>query len=67
MMHPGIRPGESLAFHELGEYVFQELCRDLFDAGSSSATCEVYGVRGQSQDGIDVLAPSSGRGRYGVL
>jgi tetratricopeptide (TPR) repeat protein len=56
MMHPGIRPGESPPFHELGEYVFQELCRDLFDAEPAISTCEIYGERGQSQDGIDLLA-----------
>lgn len=56
MMHPGIRPGESPPFHELGEYVFQELCRDLFDAEPAIETCEIYGERGQSQDSIDLIA-----------
>jgi len=55
-MHPGIRPGETPPFHELSEYVFQELCRDLFDTEPSISTCEIYGKRGQSQDGIDLLA-----------
>ena len=56
MMPPGIRPGESPQFHKLGESVFQELCRDLFDAESDIAICEIYGTRGQSQDGIDLLS-----------
>ena len=56
MMPPGIRLGESPPFHKLDEYVFQELCCDIFDAEPGIATCEVYGVRGQSQDGIDLLA-----------
>lgn len=55
-MSPGIRPGQLPPFHELDEYVFQDLCRDLFDAEPSVATCEVYGVRGQAQYGIDLLA-----------
>lgn len=56
MMPPGIRPGESPPFHKLGEYVFQELCRDLFDEDPDSAMCDIYGVRGQLQDGIDSIA-----------
>lgn len=59
MMPPGIRPGETPPFHKLGEYVFQDLCRDLFDHEPQIAVCEVYGVRGQSQDGIDLLARRS--------
>jgi len=53
---PGICPGQVPHFHCLDEYTFQDLCRDLFDAEPGIATCEVYGVRGQSQDGIDLLA-----------
>ncbi|MCQ3974872.1 MAG: hypothetical protein DPW09_15635 [Anaerolineae bacterium] len=56
IISPGIRPGQVPPFHELGEYVFQELCRDLFDAEPGIATCEIYGTRGQSQEGIDLLA-----------
>jgi hypothetical protein len=56
MMPPGIRPGEIPPFHRIGEYVFQDLCRDLFDAEPDIAVCEIYGVRGQSQDGIDLIA-----------
>lgn len=56
MMPPGIRPGENPPFHNLGEYVFQDLCRDLLDAEPDVDTCEVYGERGQTQDGIDILA-----------
>jgi hypothetical protein len=56
IMPPGIRPGEIPPFHELGEYTFQELCRDLFYEEPGIATCDVYGKRGQSQDGIDLLS-----------
>jgi hypothetical protein len=55
IMPPGIRPGESPPFHKLGEYTFQDLCRDLFEEEEEIATCNVYGERGQSQDGIDLL------------
>lgn len=55
-MSPGIRPGQLPPFHELDEYTFQDLCRDIFDAEPSVATCEVYGGRGQAQYGIDLLA-----------
>ena len=56
MMSPGIRPGDLPPFPHLGEYVFQELCRDLLDAEPDTATCEIYGERGQKQDGIDLRA-----------
>lgn len=55
-MNPGMRPGKSPPFHELDEYTFQELCRDLFDAESDIATCDIYGTRGQAQYGIDLIA-----------
>jgi len=56
MMTPGIRPGESPQFYKMDEYIFQNLCRDIFDAEPNIVSCDVYGVRGQSQDGIDLLA-----------
>ena len=56
IMPPGIRPGEIPQFHELGEYRFQELCREIFDTEPGISMCEVYGSRGQSQYGIDLLA-----------
>ena len=33
-----------------------KLCRDLLDAEPDIATCEIYGERGQRQDGIDLRA-----------
>ena len=55
-MIPGIRPGQVPPFHEIGDFVFQELCRDLFSEEDTISTCEIYGVRGQGQHGIDLLA-----------
>ncbi len=57
---PGVRPAQSMILHELGALPFQELCRDLFDAEPSVATCEIYGTPGQSQYGIDLLAKRKG-------
>lgn len=56
MQVPGLRPGAQPPLHTLGEYTFQELCRDLFDGEPEIATCEIYGIRGEKQDGIDLLA-----------
>lgn len=56
MMQPGISSVEPLQLHKLTEYPFQDLCRDLFDAETEIAVCEVYGVRRQLQDGIDLIA-----------
>lgn len=36
---------------------FQELCRDLFFEEPEIGTCDIYGVSGQAQAGIDLLAP----------
>lgn len=63
---PGIRPGDLPAFHKLGEYVFQELCRDLLDADEEISYCEVYGVRGQAQYGVDLLAARRQQEGYDV-
>jgi hypothetical protein len=60
IMPPGIRPGENPPFHRLGEYIFQDLCRDLFEEEDEIATCSIYGERGQSQDGIDLLSLRKG-------
>jgi hypothetical protein len=49
-MHvPELRPGAPPALHTIGEYPFQELCRDLFNMEAEIATCEIYGTRGQAQ------------------
>jgi hypothetical protein len=56
-MQPRMNPSLPPAFHELGEYTFQELCCDVFGEEESVATCELYGVRGQTQRGVDLLAP----------
>lgn len=53
---PGVQPGEVPAFHLLGEYYFQDLCRDLLEEQERISTCTIYGVRGERQDGVDLLA-----------
>ena len=55
-INPGMRPGEGPHFYEMGEYPFQEFCRDIFDVEPSVATCDIYGESGQAQDGIDLIA-----------
>jgi tetratricopeptide (TPR) repeat protein len=55
-MRPNINPSTPPRFHELGEFVFQELCRDVFEIQGGIVTCEIYGRRGQPQKGIDLLA-----------
>jgi hypothetical protein len=55
-MTPNINPSDPPAFVGLGEYVFQELCRDLLAMQEGIATCEIYGTRGYAQRGIDLLA-----------
>ncbi len=60
MLQPSTRVGASPRYYELDEYTFQDMCRDLFEAEPRIATCDVYGVRGESQFGIDLLAFRTG-------
>jgi len=55
-VHPRMDRSLPPLFSELGEYTFQELCCDLFERQEGISTCEIYGVRGQAQYGIDLLA-----------
>src|SRR5687768_7961434 len=55
-MTPNINRTHPPRFHELGEFPFQELCRDLFEVEDGVVTCELYGRRGHAQKGIDLLA-----------
>jgi tetratricopeptide (TPR) repeat protein len=48
--------GELPKLYELDPLRFQGLCRDLFQSEPNIATAEVFGVPGQLQRGIDVLA-----------
>jgi len=66
MIPPGVRQGESPALHKMGEYIFQDMCRDLFQMESGITTCEVYGKRGQGQDGIDLFAHRKSSGEIEV-
>ena len=42
-------------FHAMGEYQFEDLCRDLINQEQDVDTADWYGVRGQAQKGIDIL------------
>ena len=58
-MRPRMNPSLSPPFHELDEYTYQNLCRNVFEKQRGIATCDVYGTRGQKQRGIDLLARRS--------
>jgi len=47
-------------FHEMGEYRFQRFVTDLFGYEPDIATSTEYGVRGQADDGVDVIARRNG-------
>ena len=55
-MTPGIVSGQDPPFYEMDPILFQRLCRDIFDAESTVTTCNIYGVNGERQDGIDLIA-----------
>lgn len=56
MLSPRSNPSLPPRFYEMDEYAFQEVCRDLFAKEPGIRTCDIYGTRGQSQKGIDLLA-----------
>ena len=53
---PPLNPALPPRLHEMGEYYFQEFCRELWLQERGIAECHHYGTRGQSQFGIDLLA-----------
>lgn len=55
-MNPGIRTGQTPPFYQLHPRAFEEMCRDLFQQEPNVSTCDIYGIPGQMQDGIDVKA-----------
>jgi tetratricopeptide (TPR) repeat protein len=55
-LRPNINPADSPPYHELSEVVFEELCCAIHAQDSDISTCERFGVRGQGQFGIDLLA-----------
>lgn len=53
---PGIRKDESPLLFEMDDKTFERLCRDIFENEPLITTCGIYGVPGQTQDGIDLFA-----------
>ena len=53
---PPLEAGVPPPFHDMDEYRFQHLCKDLFMMEEDISTCNIYGVRGQKQRGIDLIA-----------
>ncbi len=66
MMPPGIDRSQNPPLFQMGAYRFQRFCRDLYSREEGIATCEVFGINGQAQYGIDVLAKRSGRYEFEV-
>jgi len=55
MTVPPLRTGMVPAFHELGDDLFEDLCREVTQEEDDVATVERYGTSGQRQLGIDLL------------
>src|SRR5581483_523821 len=56
-MTPRANRSISPPFHEIGAFKFQVLCTDLLAEDSVYQNPHVYGRNGQSQQGIDIIAP----------
>lgn len=59
LLKPSLTTGAPPPFHQLSEYTFQDLCREVVAEEPNVSTCNVYGTRGQKQHGIDILAQRS--------
>lgn len=55
-MVPSMNPSDPAPFYQLDSEPFEGLCRDLFSREHGIASCDIYGVRGQSQLGVDLKA-----------
>ena len=55
-MIPSMNPSDPPPFYQLYHKSFEELCRDLLEREGGIASCEFYGVQGESQLGIDIKA-----------
>jgi hypothetical protein len=55
-MRPTTIRSNTQNWYELGEYRFEQLCRDLHGVQKEIATCQLYGTRGQNDKGVDHLA-----------
>ncbi len=53
---PRIKRPDPPPFHEMDEFDFQKLCCDLLYQEPNVATCDIYGHKGEAQDGVDLLA-----------
>lgn len=59
-LSPRVNRSDPPPFWEMDEYKFQDLCCALLHEEPDIAHCNVYGTRGQKQDGIDLLAHRTG-------
>lgn len=59
-MRLSFNPSKPIPFYELDPEPFQELCRDLLEREEGVSTCEIFGINGQRQRGIDLKAQRKG-------
>ena len=55
-----------LPFIELTWEHFEQLCLRLVEEHADAEYCQLYGVRGQDQEGIDLFARNKSNGKYAV-
>ncbi len=56
MVPPPVGSGDTPQLHRLPGLKFQALCRDVLENEPDITQCDVYGINGQAQRGIDLLA-----------
>jgi len=63
-IRPTISRSDTQRWHDLGEYKFEQLCCDLHGVQKEIATCQLYGLRGQEDKGVDHIAQrKEGKGK----
>jgi hypothetical protein len=55
-LHLSMNPADPPPFYKIDDMAFQELCRDVLELEPQISTCDIYGVSGQAQRGIDLKA-----------
>jgi hypothetical protein len=66
-VQPPVQPHiQHLPFNELSWEQFEALCAALIEADLQTIDCHLYGVRGDDQQGIDVVATQRGAGKDGA-
>jgi len=67
LLEPGLARFTPPPFHQLHEHDFEELNCAIICTEAGVSSCDLYGVRGQTQHGADLVAPLNEANRIDVV